>query len=449
MDFNRQLFSPSDDLLVAFSGGVDSLACLHYLLTIHETSKIFAFHLNHSIRKEADSDEQFCKNFCLSNNISFFSKKIDVKKVSIKQKKSLEETGRDIRYKELINLAKKIHKEMSLKKIPKIITAHHLDDQVETILMKFFQGTSGLRIGINEKIIIRKVEIVRPLLAENKTGIIEYCKNNNLLHVEDVSNNENHFLRNKIRNTIIPIIKESINPNITETLKKYKKLSNETSFFIDRELSKAELLIKNKNIYSLNKFLKTDTFLQKELIKKELKNKDINLSFGLIEEILQQLFSKKPNISYKISKTCSLIKEYDKFYFELNKYSQEQIIKNSFLSLGKNSFKNFSINIYQTSSYISFSSLDKICIDEEKINIDSLELRKRQKGDLFQPLGMNGHKKLKNFFIDLKIPTKERNKIKIVSDKNGIIWIIGYQLDNRVKVTSKSKKFLIFEYQLS
>ena len=235
----NELIENEDKLILGVSGGPDSLCMLDLLYKIKQKKElnfeIIVAHVNHMIREEAESDENFVKEFCRKRNIEFISKKIDIKNVANTEKIGLEEAGRKERYKFFDEILAK-------KMFNKIAIAHNKNDVAETILMNIFRGTgiTGLK-GIEAK----TEKYIRPLLNCERSEIEKYCKENNLTPRIDKTNFENTYTRNKIRNIVIPYIQKEFNPNIIETMYRLSNLVKEEETYIKKEVQKkyTEILI--------------------------------------------------------------------------------------------------------------------------------------------------------------------------------------------------------------
>lgn len=268
------LIKNGDKIVIGVSGGPDSITLLNVLLEIKQ-EKIIDFdmvvcHINHMIRKEAAEDEEYVSNFCKKYNIEFFAKRIEIEKISKEEKIGTEEAGRKARYEFFNEILEKTSSN-------KIATAHTANDNAETVLMNIIRGsgTGGLK-GIEAK----RDNLIRPLIECKREEIEEYCKKNNLNPRIDKTNFENIYTRNKIRNLLIPYIKENFNPNIIETINRLSYLSKAENDYLEKETSKRfkEILIEKKNdeiILDLNKFN-----LQETVIKSRLVLYTINILFG-------------------------------------------------------------------------------------------------------------------------------------------------------------------------
>lgn len=213
--FSSQFISRSDCVLVGFSGGADSVCLLHFLhyLSKEKHFALAALHVNHGLRgKAALADQKFCKQFCLENDIPFFSEKAEVKKLAVKENLSPEHAARKARYACFSKIAKKWG-------ATKLALGHHLDDQAETVLLNLLRGTKAKGLaGIPlSRPLNSSVEIIRPLLCVTRAEIEEYLRRNGLSHVTDESNFDDVFTRNWIRNTLIPLL-ETKQPQIRKHL---------------------------------------------------------------------------------------------------------------------------------------------------------------------------------------------------------------------------------------
>lgn len=243
------LINSGDKIVLGVSGGPDSIAMLDILNQLKDEMnfEIYVVHINHNIRgKDADEDEEYVKKFCEKYNIKFFAKKIDVPAIAKNKKIGTEEAGRKVRYEYFDEILQKTNSN-------KIGIAHNKNDKVETIIMHLLRGSgvSGLR-GIEP---IRENKFIKPLIECDRQEIEKYCKENNLQPRIDKTNFENEYTRNKIRNIVIPYIKEQFNPNIIETITRLSEvISNEDNFIekIAQETYNKLLVIEENNRIELN-----------------------------------------------------------------------------------------------------------------------------------------------------------------------------------------------------
>lgn len=262
------LIKSGDKLVLAVSGGPDSLFMLDILNKIKNDEninlnfEIVVAHVNHMIRDEANSEEEFVKEFCKKINVECYTKRIDVKNYANNKKVGTEEAGRTLRYEFFEEVMKKTNSN-------KIAIAHNKNDKVETIIMNLLRGsgTTGLR-GIEPK---RDNKYIRPIIEIERYEIENYCKENNLNPCIDKTNFENIYTRNKVRNIVIPYIKEEFNPNIIKTLTRLSDLVTEEDEFLvklTKEIYQKILIDVEKNtiILNLREFNKQENVIKKRLI---------------------------------------------------------------------------------------------------------------------------------------------------------------------------------------
>lgn len=249
------LIENGDKLVLGVSGGPDSISMLNVLREINDDEKIdlnfeiVVAHVNHNIRKEAKEDEEFVKKYCDENNIKFFVKSIDVEKIANNSKIGLEEAGRKVRYEFFDEILKQTNSN-------KIAIAHNKNDKIETMIMNILRGSGTLGLkGIEPK----RDKYIRPLIEIEREKIEEYCDEKNLNPRIDKTNFDNTYSRNKVRNLVIPYIKNEFNPNIIKTLDRLSELVKEEEEYIEKVVKKAykELLIEEideKIVLNLKKF---------------------------------------------------------------------------------------------------------------------------------------------------------------------------------------------------
>ena len=257
------LIEKNDSIVVGVSGGPDSMTLLSILLKLKEefNLKIYVAHVNHMLRENAIKDEEYVKEFCEKNNIEIFIKKANISEIAQKEKIGLEEAGRNVRY----NFFEEVLKNTESNKIA---IAHNLNDKVETIIMNTLRGSgvSGLK-GIEAK----RKKYIRPLIEIEKYEIEKYCIENKINPRHDESNDDNTYTRNKIRNIVIPYIKNEFNPNIIKTLNRLSEIIKEEDEYVQSETEKIfkEILLtdeKNKIEFDPRKFNEQEKVIQKNLI---------------------------------------------------------------------------------------------------------------------------------------------------------------------------------------
>ncbi len=311
------LIKSGDKIVLAVSGGPDSLFMLDILNKIRKDIdfNIVVCHVNHMIRKEANLEEEFVKNFCKKINIECHTKRIDVLNYANNNKIGTEEAGRIVRY----NFFEKV---MKFTKSNKIAIAHNKNDKVETVFMNLLRGSgiTGLR-GIEPK---RDEIYIRPIIEIDREEIEQYCEENKLNPCIDRSNFENIYTRNKLRNIVIPYIKENFNPNIIQTITRLSELVSEEDDYLNNLVSikYKEILLEEKNkeiILDLNLFNKEEKVIKKRLIIYTIKR--INgTSKGLekihIEDIIKLCQNNIGNKFLTPNKNLKVLVKDKKIFFE-------------------------------------------------------------------------------------------------------------------------------------
>ncbi len=401
-------------ILIAFSGGIDSTVLTDLFLKIRDRYDLtlYAFHLDHQLRSSSKDDAIFVKRVCQRENIELFSYSLDIKNISKFNNKGVEITAREKRY-ELIN------KIVSDNGIDYVATAHHLDDNVETFLMRIFRG-SGLK-GL-KCMSENSGNIIRPLINVSKELIEEYAEKNNIEYVQDETNFENDYFRNKIRNELIPIIKKEYSNNVLENINNIISAVRIEEDIVDNYY--CSIFDFNKNEYELSGIRKKDYGFVKTFVVKLLENK-----FDLIDVN-----------SYQINTLTDLILNSDSGYIVINsyKFSIESgylvIIKNTLekkdekikLKFGENHFGDYKI-IVSKGEYLDNKNTISI-----PLNISNIYARTRENGDKFKPRGMSGTKKIKDFFVDKKIKKNIRDKVLLIADDFEIYWVYPYRKSNHI-----------------
>lgn len=258
------LINPEEKVVVGVSGGPDSICLIDILNEIkkEENFEIIVCHINHLIREEAGSDEEFVRKYCEEKQIPFFVKHAKIKEISEKEKIGTEEAGRKVRYEFFEETAKKTG-------ASKIATAHTKNDNAETVIMNLLRGsgTAGLK-GISP---IRDNKYIKPLIQISREEIEAYCEEQKLNPRYDKTNSENIYTRNKVRNILIPLIKKEFNPNIIDTIDRLSSLAKKENEYLEKTTKEKyeELLIKeekNEIILNLKKFNIQDEVIKSRII---------------------------------------------------------------------------------------------------------------------------------------------------------------------------------------
>jgi len=432
----NKLISAGDKILVAFSGGPDSVFALHFLDKFKRKYKVdlHAVHFNHGLRgKESDADEIFSKEFCKKRSIPLDVVKLNVKSFSAKNKISIEEAARNLRYNNLLKLTEKTGS-------TKIVTAHNQSDNTETILLNLFSGTgfSGFS-GIP----IQRGNIIRPFLCLTKQEISNYLEHEKISFRIDSSNMKDDYKRNYIRNRILPLVRLKLNPAVDEALFRSSK-NFENTLFLNHKLIDhiiAEYVTHNSNAVSFP-LLFADLFegtipgdILKIIFKRYLKHEFEYDDYLKINSLIQKQKGKKIQLSKKLIAS----REEESIRIELGSKTSNNnfaLKTGDQINLGS---KVIGIELAKSEN-VQFKNNGKV----EFISADGMNenfiLRTWKFGDKFKPLGMKNFKKVSDFLTDLKISVSERKNQLVLTNRNQIVWIVGLRIDDRYKLNSKTKK---------
>ncbi len=432
------LLSGAKKVLIGLSGGADSIFALHFFLKYKKKYKIdvAAIHVNHNLRnEESDHDEEFCKNICQKLEVELFSSIIDVKTFAKKNKYSLEEAARILRYKEY-------EKYCELSNSDIVITAHNNDDNTETVLLNIVNG-AGIKgvSGIPPK----RGKFIRPFLCVSKKDIISYLKTGEIKFVEDSSNKNLDFDRNFLRQKIVPELKENLNPSLDKVIltssEVFRNQNKIIEFFIADLLNKVVVKNGTKLIINISELVNYPEEILGEILKKIFENylfADYNFSQF---KKLSYLIKSQVGTSQDIGKNLIAVKERNEIIIVPNYESKKTNIEVEIgkkISLGTSDFLIEEVNNlplkFNKSGKIEYISGDKI--------ISKLTIRNWKEGDKIQLLGMSGTKKVSDVLTDLKIPTKERKEQLVLVNNKEIIWLIGKRISEKYKITTTTKRKL-------
>lgn len=424
----NELFAKTDKILLTVSGGRDSVAMV-YLFKAAKLNFGIA-HCNFKLRgKEADKDEKFVKELADKIEVPFYATSFNTKEFANEHKISTQMAARELRYRWFEEIRTQNH-------FNYIATAHHKNDVAETLLINLTKGTgiSGLH-GISSK----NGKIVRPLLCFNRIEINDFVESNKIKYREDKSNEETKYVRNKIRHNVIPEL-EKINPSFIETI------FNETQQFAELEqLLETKINEDKKKCFSVN-----NENIAIDIVKlihlKPLKTylfyflKPYGFNADDVVDVMKSL--EKQSGKKFLSKTHQIIKDRNQLIISILRDTENEVFE-------INVIKDFRLLPFTLDAkMVSKETLkpikkDKIYayLDADKIKFP-LTIRKWQQGDKFKPFGMNGVKKISDFFVDEKLSLLEKENTWLLTLNNKIIWVIGHRIDDDFKLTEKTQQVL-------
>ncbi len=439
-----ELLSEGEGVVVGFSGGADSSALLFVLNALKEEYliKLVAVHVHHGIRgQEADHDAKKALDMCEALNIPCYVFEEDVPTLAKSKNMSLEQAGRWIRYRRFEEVRMQLGYQ-------KIALAHHRDDQSETMLFRMMRG-SGLE-GILGMAYKREDGVIRPLLGVSRKMIEAYCQYQNIDYVTDTSNLESEYSRNFIRLEIVPALEERFGVDLGEKFSELSQRLRSDLDFIEKSVEKAwyEGIMESDG-----------TFIVKS---KFLKENPEAISSRLIRQIVLKLCGRRDDFSQvHVAQMMQLAESggYRKVVLHgvccessqgILKFRLEKTRKReSNLSPPELRVERFEVDppegIEALKERLKRIPADQrrwtILVDAKKIK-GPLVLRHRKPEDRFSPLGLKGHKKVKDFFIDEKIPKEIRDEVWLLCDEEKIIWICGYRSSEAVRLSEESREIL-------
>ncbi|MCX6199833.1 MAG: tRNA lysidine(34) synthetase TilS [Bacteroidetes bacterium] len=429
IEFNtsKRLANRKKKTLLAVSGGIDSVVMCDLF---REVKFPFAIaHCDFQLRgKESDADEKFVLDLAKKYSVEFFVKKFDTKNYAEEKNISIQQAARELRYTWFEELRKE--KEFNL-----LATAHHLNDNIETI---FFNLTKGTGIKGLRGIPIRNGNIIRPLLFASREEIENYQQENKLEFREDSSNADDKYTRNKIRHQIIPLLKE-INPSLENTFAEKIELYTQLEMMYEKQIKKSAALLflpLGNDIYiPILKLKKTQN--AHNVLYEYLKDFDFNAE--QVEDILAAVDVDAGK--QFLSSSARIIK--DRRFFILTKLADKDSSVQFIHGEEKEvKFKDKLLVITPTTAVKITADKNSAFLDKTKLEFP-LILRPWKAGDYFYPFGMKlKKKKLKKFFTDEKIPLNEKENIFVLESNKKIVWVVGYRTDERFKITAVTKDVL-------
>ncbi len=421
---DHMLLTDKATVIVGISGGADSMALLDILH--HLGYNCIVAHCNFHLRgQESYRDEYFVEKVASQYNFKYVSANFDTKKYIEEESISLEMAARELRY----AWFEKIRKEY---KAEKIAVAHHQDDSVETVLINLIRGT-GVRglSGINPI----NGRVIRPLLCIFREDILKYLQARDIDFVEDSTNKEDIYIRNKIRLNVIPLLK-TINPSVVQAIQKTSEnlYHTENIFNAYIEKSKRKVFVDRKidiNILLKQKEAKTILF-------------EILFPYGFNTSTVDNIFDSIKSQSGKIffAEEYQLIKDRETFILE--RINNQPSVVYTLLEHETEMSSPFKITLEsfrKTSSFQLEQDPDTIYLDKGRL-IYPLIIRKWKHGDKFIPLGMKGHKKVSDYFTDHKFSLVDKSNTWLLCSGDDIAWIVDERIDDRFKITNKTTEVL-------
>jgi len=457
------MIHPGEKIVVGVSGGPDSLSLLYTLFNLKDELNftLHIAHLDHKFRGvESATDACFVEEHARKLGLAFTIEAIDVASIIRLNKLSFEDGARKVRYEFYDRVAAEVAAD-------KVALGHNADDQAETMLMRLFRG-AGSR-GLSGMPKVRDGKYIRPLLSSSRSEIDKFLSDSGLAPRQDSSNQKAIYLRNKVRLELLPLLEAEYNPNAKNVLCRTAEILQSESELLDKiagENLSTCVITCHPSIIEINiaNFNTRHLAIQRRILRHCIANvadSTCDVSFEHIESILHLSSNSKPNGILILPHNVEVIKAYEKliirkaksdgecieFEYELKVPGITELPELNSMIVAK---LNENCSNYDQKRFFAGTQNDKNQFSEvfdfDKIKQHPLHVRNRRRGDRFQPLGMRGEKKLKDFFIDAKVPKQLRNQIPILVSGAEILWVVGYRMSDRFKVTKSTRRKLAVSF---
>ena len=439
------MISSGERVIVAVSGGPDSVCLLEILFQLREILNVclIVAHLDHGLRPGEDEREtEFVEKLARRLGLAFTHERAE--QLANAHGASLEERAREIRYRFFERVLNEHHAQ-------RVALGHHMNDQAETVFMNILRGTGSA--GLSGMPPVRENRYIRPLIRTTRDGVLAYVKEKGLSCMMDSSNLEKKYLRNRIRLELMPSLL-TYQPRIIEHLDDLAFLCREENRFMEQEAEKClQGMISSSSDrtldISLDAFTGLPSPLQYRVIRGAIKRAKGNLrrvDFGHIRSIIELIDNRKPQVGINLPDHVVVKKIYDRLRFSCAEEMQTADFSYSIKGAGMVHIEevNMTIDCEELSreGFSGHSHTDWQCF----LDLDALrwplKVRNFRAGDKFMPLGLNGFKKLKDLFIEQRIPHEERKRIPILESRGYIAWVCGIRIDHRYRVRKDTRRIL-------
>ena len=458
----HKMIEEGETVLVAVSGGADSLALLYALhaLRLQLSCKLHVVHLNHCLRPDADADAEFVQHHATRLELPCTVQRAEVPRLVKQWKLSVETAGRKARYQFYESVCTEIS-------ATKVALGHHQDDIAETVLMNLLRGSSatGLK-GIRP---VRNTKFIRPLVGFTRQQIEAFLTSINIVPRQDTTNTDTAYLRNRVRAELIPQLARDYNPNIKTGLSRTADVLGAESEYLDRVAQEAfetcRIQGPHKNVV-LNrvKFRQYHIALQRRMLRQsvsEMLGDVTDLYFVHCEAMLKLVEADAPNTVLALPNDLRFRRAYQQLIFERKPVAMASFtypvtivgktlveILNTEITAELGNVESRGVPALPDGKFeaiFDYEKLRKVFVEPSSKTVP-LTVRNRRPGDRFQPYGMQGTKKIKDFLIDAKVPRYERDRIPLLVCGNEILWVIGYTTSEAFKIKPNTQQYLYLRY---
>ena len=434
----EHLVDDNGRILVGLSGGPDSVALLHLLMTVAPRwhLELRAAHLHHGIRAASDDEADFVRDLCAKWQIPLTIGRLNVPEFARREKKGLEESARELRRQFLTQTAQETASD-------RVALGHHLGDQAETVLHRLIRGAGPTGLSAMR---CRQGQVIRPLLAFSRAQILEYLEQRQIAFVKDESNEDCRFTRNRLRHQVVPLLKE-INPKIEEQLGRTAALFAEEEEYwrgvTDRLLPQIGQRLAEGWVLALDRLRSLEPAVRRRLLRRfleDLRATPLGLSWKQFEMLEQLLVSENPHAQANLG-DCWAGRDYERLW----------LLKKALPAFGPFTL---TLTVPGRVTIAGVGELEaQVCHHPDKRNAwtvefdadaagDVLEVRSFGDGDRFHPFGMEGEKKLKDFFVDAGVSFWLRRRIPLLAVSGTIVWVAGVRRGAQFPVRSDSRRIL-------
>ena len=422
---------------VACSGGRDSISLLHFLNSIKEEldCEVVAVNVDHGIRATSALDTEFVMQFCKDNHIRAYKFKAEALKVAKEEKLTLEQAARKVRYGIFETVIKK-------GLVDKIALAHHLNDQAETVLLNIVRG-AGLN-GARGMEPTRDGIYIRPMLTTPREEIMAYIDENGLEFVDDETNKDNSYSRNYIRNVVLPDLRKHFK-SVDKNIVNFASICAKDDNYINSQLNMGTLIeTKEFTKIPLTYFYQDEAIINRILMKVLSRFAKQDIERKHIKMIREFAVEANNGNIISLPLKIKVMKEYD--YITIGIIKKKEIVGENAFRSGKLKIEGYGIIRSTSSKVLTEPKMHQHIIDADKLPNNAI-WRTRQEGDTFAPLGLGGTKKLKEYFIDKKIPQRMRDEIPVLAVGSKILIVADVEIADELKVTEDSKQFFKINYE--
>ncbi len=439
-----ELFSPSDSLLLAVSGGIDSMVMLDLFVELskRQGQQLSVAHVNHQLRAEAVDDAKFVESITALHGLPFFCERVDVRQHAREHRLSLEAAARILRYEALERMRQSAGARL-------IATAHTRNDQAETVLYRLLRGTglAGLA-GIAEK----RANLVRPLLSFSRADILDYAQHRRLKWREDASNQDLSIRRNRLRHDIIPRLAEHFNPEVVTALTRTAKIAREAHAFMQSAAEAALLqVLKDQTperiVLDIQRINKYNRFIHAMVLRQaaqRLNGSRFSPTHRHIERALKLMASTRIGARLSVGHGIEVLRDRDELVLVKSpavEYNEEVKLQVPCLLPGTPWRLMVAEEIWSGTQTLAKVSPRSEYVDAAAVQ-GRLCVRTPHAGDNFYPLGLGHAKKVSDFFADVKLPLWRRAVTALLECEQGIVWVCGLRIDDRFKVSAATTRVL-------